>query len=187
MKARKLSILALLYASGIVLGTALFIVLFRMSVLDAFDYLFYKALLMLVLSCAAVAGTLLFLKLRTRLGEAFTYRDIIILVMGLFFLNYSFYGAIPFNVSRSTSVILLGYLDNSRDIPRTEGEITDYTTERYFRRYRAVSVRLDEQIVSGNVKKTDGGYVITEQGKRVAALWRRVSDVYKVKNNFLDK
>lgn len=187
MNSRKLSILAMLYASGLVLGTALFIVLFRTTLLDAFDYLFYKAFIALILSCAAVGGALLLIKSRTLLGEAFTYRDIIILVMGLFFLNYSFYGAIPFNVSRSTSVILLGYLDNSGDIPRTEGEITDYLMNRYFRQYRAVSVRLDEQIVSGNVKKTESGYVITEQGRRVAALWRRVSDVYKVKNNFLNK
>ena len=40
----------------------------------------------------------------------FDIKDICIIAITFFFINYNVYGMIPFNVSRSNSILILGYL-----------------------------------------------------------------------------
>lgn len=82
-------------------------------------------------------------------------------------------------------MLILGYLYNPGAHPRTKEEITQFVKKRYFEDYDAVGVRLREQIFSGNVAESGGGYVITAKGRYAAEKLMKLSEVYNIKDNFL--
>jgi hypothetical protein len=185
MKTKHITTLASIYFIFILFGSILFVFLFRQNILDFLDVLFYRAVFVLCISCIICALGIFYAKKITFLQGLITNRDIIIVVIILFFVNFNFYGLVPFNVSRSTSVLLIGYLDKNNGIPKSEDEITRFIINKYFYDYKAISLRVKEQTSSGNIKKVGDGYVITEKGKALANILREISDMYKVNNNFL--
>lgn len=183
---KNMLILFFIYCAGVVFGTALFVTLFRLNIFNELDYVFYRAIVLLLLSCATMAAALFIIKINTRLKYIITYRDLVIFVLILFSLNFNFYIMIPFNVSRSNSVLLIGYLEKNDGVPKTEDDITKFMIEKYFGEYKAVSLRLKEQMALGNIQATKNGYIVTESGKKYMEILKKISDIYKVKNNFLD-
>lgn len=92
---------------------------------------------------------------------------------------------IPFNVSRSNSVLILGYLNQSSEL-RTEQEITGFVAKKYIYEYRAIEIRIKEQISSGNIKETNGKYQLTPNGMNTLKFLKNVSKIYRVNNNFAE-
>jgi len=112
-----------------------------------------------------------------------TYRDIALISVLLFSGNWFIYGTIPFNVSRSNSVLILSYLYASG--PRSEREITDHVKAKYFDSYGAMKIRLQEQAASGTIDYIDGNYVLTSKGHATVEGLAAFSDLYNLKQNFL--
>ena len=132
-----------------------------------------------------MALLLLFAKTKSNiLKDIITYRDILLMCTFFFFLNYFFYG-IPFNVSRSNSIILVSFLYEQQGSPKTEEEITSFIIKKYFYDYKAVSKRLQEQIASGNIQKVDNGYILTKRGEIIVETFEFITDLYNEKNNFI--
>ena len=96
------------------------------------------------------------------LKKLFNYQDLIIYFLILFFFNYNFYGFIPFNASRSNTVIMMDYLNNQNAVPVSKNSILEHVNSVYFYEYDAIQKRLEEQIAIGNVIKSDKGYIITK-------------------------
>jgi hypothetical protein len=185
VKTRHITILASVYFISFFFGSALFVLFLRQNILHSLDVLFYRAVFILCISCTICGFGMFYAKKINFLKGLVTNRDIIVVVIILFFANYNFYGLVPFNVSRSSSVLLIGYLEKNNGIPKSEDEITRFIINKYFYDYRAISLRLKEQLSSGNIEKVGDGYVITRRGKALANLLRKISDMYKVNNNFL--
>ena len=113
-----------------------------------------------------------------------TLRDVILIVVLFFFLNYNLYGMVPFNCSRSNSIIIVGYLLKNSQSPKTKNEIEAFVKEEYFDKYQAIQRRLDEQVNAGNIKELNGQYELTTQGVYVVKIFGFITDLYKTDQNF---
>lgn len=91
---------------------------------------------------------------------------------------------IPFNTSRSNSIIIVGYLLQNEGTPKSEMDIENYVKKTYFDKYRAIQTRLDEQTKAGNIAKIDGKYYLTARGKFITKLFANISDLYRTEHNF---
>lgn len=184
--ARKLAVLFIIYLVALVSGTGIYVLSFWLPIAVKYDLLFFRSAILLVLACAITFGLLVALKTRsTVIRSILTYRDIFLICTFLMSGNWFLYGTVPFNVSRSNSMLILGYLYNPGAHPRTKEEITQFVRKRYFEDYDAVGIRLREQIFTGNVEERGGGYVITAKGKDTAEKLMKLSDLYNIKDNFL--
>jgi len=121
------------------------------------------------------------------LKKLFNYQDLIIYFLILFFFNYNFYGFIPFNASRSNTVIMMDYLNNQNAVPVSKNSILEHVNSVYFYEYDAIQKRLEEQIAIGNVIKSDKGYIITKRGELILNIFSRVTDLYNMDQNFARK
>lgn len=186
MKRKNFIILIIVYITSLTLGTICFISSFWINIFQSYDFLFIRAIILLLFSCIFITLLLFYLKkVNSTIKSIITYRDILLIFTILFFSNYTLYGMIPFNVSRSNSIILVGYLYKNSNTPKTEKEITDYIINKYFIDYNAISKRLQEQISVGNIKKTKNGYMLTEKGRKVVDTFRFITELYNIKKHFL--
>ena len=185
MNLKNFMILLFVYFNFLLIGTVCFILSFWTNIFSTFDVLFFRCLILLIIVCFIIALLLLIAKKKSNiLKDIITYRDILLICILFFFLNYFFYG-IPFNVSRSNSIILVSYLYEHKGSPKTEEEITHFIINKYFYDYKAVSKRLQEQIASGNIQKVDNGYILTKRGEIVVEIFEFITDLYNEKNNFI--
>ncbi len=114
-------------------------------------------------------------------------QDLIIFFLILFFFNYNIYGLIPFNASRSNTVIIMEYLNSQSGESVKKNDILIYVSEKYFYEYDAVQKRLNEQVNAGNVIKTDNGYKISSRGTFILNLFGFITNIYGMDNNFTKK
>ena len=187
MKLQDFIKLAFIYLLSLIGGTSLFIISFWTDLFANVNAVLIKAIIFLLVICLVIAGGLFLYKKHRDKKKILTYRDIIMICIILFFLNYFIYGFIPFNVSRSNSMIMLGMLYNNPDTQITEEEITDYVSHKYFIDYKAINVRLNEQVSVGNLKKEGDKYQITEKGLFMLKIFKHTTSLYNVDNNFLEE
>lgn len=178
--------LALIYLSSLVIGTCIFFVLLWTSILKDNNDLFFRAGLLMLGTTMLLMTFLSLVKLKHRIYSPLTYRDIVIICLLFFFGNWNFYGMIPFNVSRSNSIIILNYLYKNQGQPLSKSKIKTYTQKKYFEDYDSVGIRLHEQQTAGNVMQVNDGYVITSRGIFVANIFNKIATLYNIKNNFFD-
>ena len=91
---------------------------------------------------------------------------------------------IPFNTSRSNSIIILGYLYKNHGLSKTKDEIKSHTKTKYFDEYDSVGIRLREQEASGNITQKNGEYIITKRGIFIIELFMNITDLYNIQNNY---
>lgn len=175
--------LILIYIIAAIEGTFLYIILFRIFNEEATKIPLFGAIILLLLACLFIILQLLWLK-KTKLKELITNRDLVLIFVLLFFFNYNLYGLIPFNVSRSNSIIVMGYLKHYSGLSRSERDIKTFVEKKYFEEYDAIQKRLNEQISAGNVIKTEDGYQITQRGIFILNLFSKISSFYNIGNDF---
>ena len=176
--------LAVFYISNIVIGTVIYISLFSTKLIKSSSIPLAGPLGLL-----AVLSIILFLSLVTLMKkkkspQMLTLRDVILIVVLFFFLNYNLYGMVPFNCSRSNSIIIVGYLLKNSQSPKTKNEIEEFVKEEYFNKYQAIQRRLNEQVNAGNIKEINGRYELTAQGVYVVKIFGFITDLYKTDKNF---
>jgi energy-coupling factor transporter transmembrane protein EcfT len=114
------------------------------------------------------------------------FQDFLLIFIITIFINWFIYGLIPFNVSRSNSVIILKYLGNNNGHYKTKKDIINYVQDKYFNEYDAIGLRLSEQLKAGNIKKLGDEYFITEKGIFIIHSFLFISRLYNLENNFLE-
>ena len=179
--------LAFFYILFIFIGTFSYLALIQLEIFNKYDYLFLKSGVLLLIASIFTAILLLLLKYKINLIKSFIiYQDILLIFLLIIFINWFVYGLVPFNVSRSNSIIILKYMYDNNGHSKSKDEIKDFVQKKYFDDYDAVGIRLNEQIISGNILKTDQGYIITAKGMDVAESMKFLSNFYNLKNNFLN-
>ena len=179
--------LSAIYIISIIVGTSIFLSLLWTKIFLNQDVLFFRAGILLILTSIFLFFALSLLKIKNKPFEKkFMWRDIALIVLIFFFLNWNIFGFIPFNVSRSNSIIILNYLYKNQGVPKSKKDIEANTIQKYHKEYNAVNVRLSEQIAAGNVIYINGNYLITKKGIITANLLSKITFFYNVKNNFLD-
>jgi hypothetical protein len=177
-----------IYLVSIILGTLFLLFLFQTQNIHAADVLFFRAGYFILVTTTLVIISLVFLKIRLdKFYKFFYWRDLALISLIFFFLNWNIYGLIPFNVSRSNSAIILGYLYQNQGTLKSKIDIKNYSQKKYFEDYDAVGVRISEQIQAGNIESINGNYVITKKGILIAKVFKNITYIYKEKNNFLSE
>lgn len=165
-------------------GTFIFMLLLWTKLFADEAVLFFRPLLLILVATIFIASILVFAKHFKHLVYV-TFRDIIIISLLLLFGNFYLYGNIAFNVARSNSMILVRYLYDHQHEYLSEKQITNYVQEEYFHKYRAVHVRIKEQMAIGNIGKNDKGYFLTPKGAKVVESLGYIASFYNIDNNFL--
>jgi hypothetical protein len=176
-----------IYLVSLIVGTLLFIASFWTGLFTNVNAVLIKAMIFLLVICLVIAGGLFLYKKNRDRKNILTYRDIMMICLILFLSNHLIYGLIPFNVSRSNSIIMLGLLYNNPNSQKTEKEITDYVSQKYYIDYKAINIRLKEQVSVGNLKKEGNKYQITEKGLFISKIFKHATSLYNVDNNFLEE
>lgn len=171
------------YLIFLLAGTFTYIFSFRYLEIGSNKNLLIGEVLLLFVVCIFFAYLIKIIN-KKYLKKLFNYQDLIIYFLILFFFNYNIYGFIPFNTSRSNTVIMMDYLNNQNTIPVSKTSILEYVNNVYFYEYDAIQKRLEEQIAIGNVIKSDKGYVITKRGELILNIFSKVTDLYNMDQNF---
>ena len=174
------------YLGGFALGTALYLAIFLTFREEVVRIPLLGSLAALTIACLGSCG-ILFLMFRRTGKSALIPHDYFILFLITFFFNYNIYGLIPFNASRSNSIIMLSYLNNQNGNLSTKQEITDHVQSLYFGEYDAIGRRLAEQVSAGNAIEIDGKYTITPRGELSLLIFSVVTDLYRMDHNFARK
>lgn len=171
------------YCSFFFLGSLIFFFLLRLDIFTS-EKLFFDALKSLFLSCLIII-VLFYWKLRkNKFFKFIQKKDIIISILIFLFLHYTVYGLIPFNVSRSVSIITMGYFLKNKENYLTKEQVSNYVNKIYFKESQAVQKRLDEQVYLGHLKITNGKYKITNKGIYIIKLMGTISTFYNIKKNY---
>ncbi|MBT8530910.1 hypothetical protein G6708_07990 [Polynucleobacter paneuropaeus] len=178
--------LILIYIVFIILGTSIYIFSFSIDFPEKYDFLFIRSGVMLIIASSLIALLLIMLKYKkTCIFSLLLLQDIALIFFMTLILNWFIYGLIPFNVSRSNSIIILKFMYDNQNNLISKNEIKLFTQKKYFEEYDAIGVRIEEQLKSGNIEEINGKYFITPKGIFVANLMLFISNFYNLKNNFL--
>lgn len=167
-----------------VLGTILFFILLNIGIF-ANDILFFGFLKTLLLATFLNLILIFILKFFGKL-KIFCSKDLIILVLLFIFGHYTIYGLIPFNASRSVSIILMSYFLKNENKEVTNMEIKSYVENIYFKEANAVEKRLKEQVELGHLEYYDEKYKITSKGVRNIKIIGYITDLYKTDKNYIN-
>lgn len=174
-----------IYIISIIVATSIFISLLWTKIFLNHNQLFFRAGMLLIFTGICLFCTLSLIKIYF-FEKKIIWRDIFLIVLIFFFLNWNIYGLIPFNTSRSNSIVILNYLYKNQGVPKSKKDIESTIKYKYFEEYNAVGVRLSEQLASGNVMFTNGNYLITKKGIAIANLLSEITFFYNERNNLLD-
>ena len=178
--------LTLFYISTIASGTIIYISLFSINLMKINAIPLAKPLLLLVMVSIIFFFFLNILRKRNVVPRNLVFKDLVLITVLFFFINYNLYGLIPFNSSRSNSILMLGYLYKNKSSSKTKSEIEAFVKEQYFDKYQAIQNRLNEQINAGNIKETSDGYELTQQGIILVRIFGYVTNLYKTDKNFTE-
>ncbi|MFG3448694.1 hypothetical protein ACGFZ3_08930 [Stenotrophomonas sp. NPDC047960] len=132
----------------------------------AVDVVFYAAIGDALLT-AVLTGLLLLLPALRR----FTVTEKVLLIAVWLLGGYSFAISVPTVIDRSLSFYILEKLDQRGGGIRQDA-FQDVFTREYMVEHRLVDVRLTEQESSGTIQIANGCVLLTDKGRRVAAMSR---------------
>ena len=176
--------LIIIYIFFFAISTILFVALFWIEIFDFLDVLFLKSFILLILTICTIFILLLFLK-KLNILKIISTKDILIICLLSFTFNNFIYGLIPFNTSRSVSVMIVGYLYNNKDRGVTNEELNEYIYKLYFLKENAVNSRIAEQIKIGNVEKIENEYKLTNKGFIILKFMNSITEMFNTKKNYI--
>jgi hypothetical protein len=161
------------------LGTLVFIIFFRLNLLISIDTIFYRGIALLLLTCFLMSGLLLFFK-AGRYGGLIEYKDVLVCIVLLFSFNLVIFTLLPVTTDRSISVMILKHMDSHKNLSRTANQVEN-SLDKLLSREKAVEKRLHEQVITGNIKRTPRGYMITSQGSHLVSLFSVIDSIFGIK------
>lgn len=184
MKFKNILLLLISHSVFFLVGTSIFIFLFHTKLFKSVDVLFYRGIILLLISCAIMA-MLLFLFKKKAAVCIWTYRDIVLNLILIFSLNLVFFTHLPVTADRSISVFMLGYLNKNPDKLLTSQQITDFFTNKYLYEYGAMGKRLNEQIESGNIIQNGNDYKISKKGQLIMKIYSFIVKLFAIDNKIV--
>ena len=176
--------LTFIYIFFIIISTILFVALFWIEFFNFFDVLFLKYFILLIITTCVIFILLLFLK-KLNTFKIISTKDILIISLLAFTFNNFIYGLIPFNTSRSVSVMIVGYLYNNKDKSVSNEELNEYIYKLYFLKENAVNMRIEEQIKIGNIEKVENHFKLTNKGLVIIRFMNSITEIFNTKKNYI--
>lgn len=172
---KKLGKIICIYAAIYLLCSVLFVLLFHTPLFQSMEVLMYRGIAFLLMS-GILAAVLMFLCKR-KWENIFDFKDVILMFLGFCCVNMVLFTLIPVTVERSVSVFTLSYMEENPKAYTVE-DMEKIFQEKYVCEFKAFDKRFAEQIVSGNVDKTEEGYVLNDRGKFTVKFFRTVSSLF---------
>ncbi len=146
--------------------TATFVFLLQFDTLRITKIYFFDGIYLLII--ASIINYLIF-RNKTK--------NIAILIVTVFSMNFGFFVLFPVSYERSVSVQLLTNLSNKTDLELSEGEIRDEiinitNTEAFTEK------RIEEQLYTGYLEQTENGYKISNTIKNFISLKNFISTIF---------
>lgn len=177
MTARELGTLLAVYAATLLIATIAWIVLFHTPLL-AGSVFFYRGLILLAIVGLVVAAVLLALR-QTVFRGLLGIRDILLILSLLLSVNVVFFTHLPVTADRSVSVFMLAWM-NRADGPLTAEEIEQGIVQEYVIDREAIAKRLEEQLVTGTLVAEGDGYVLSDEGRSLIAVYELIADAFNI-------
>jgi hypothetical protein len=171
--------IVLAYAIGGLIGFALYIATFALPI--GGEILFYRGLLLALVTAAAVGGTLIGARSRVRIDLS---TGIGIVMTGLAF-NVCFLVLFPVTIDRSISVFLLSRIADEQ--PLTTPALQQRFADEYLGRMDQIPRRVREQALSGNIALDRNGAIrLTDRGRTFLVLAKAASGWFRTDPRFVD-
>lgn len=164
------------YGVSVLVASGVFIGLFHTKLFSGITVFFYRGVIFLFIA-SAVAALVTFGIKSFFASLSLDMKDVFISFVLFFGFTLGWYTLVPVTVERSISVYMLSYMDQNPKAV-TEEDFEKIFFDNYITKYGAFRKRFNEQLLSGNIKKTDGGYVITDNGRRVVNLFRASASLF---------
>lgn len=172
-----------LYVTAILTGTLIFFGIIWLGIVPS-KALFFSTLQSLGITTLIMIVLICIAKKKCKSFRFATGKDVIIISLIFFFGHYTFYGLIPFNTSRSVSVMLIGYFLNNSNRFVSKEEIEQFVRREYFIESNAVVKRLAEQTEMGNLNQKNDEYKITKKGIFIASTMGLITLMYNTDKNY---
>lgn len=182
---RELVNLFVVYLCSFVCATVVYVSGFWVQFDQQLDVLFFKSAILLVIVGAILFVILVILSQQWSAMKFFTIRDALLATVTFMWLNHSLFGMVPFNASRSVSVMIVGYFYHNQGETLAEEDVEKYVRRLYFDNERAVRRRLEEQVAIGNLEKIGGNYRLTPKGVEVARMVGGITALFNMKKNYI--
>ena len=166
----------LVYGVSVLVASGVFIGLFHTKLFSSITVFFYRGVIFLFIA-SAVAALVTFGIKSFFTALSLDMKDVFISFVLFFGFTLGWYTLVPVTVERSISVYMLSYMDQNPKAV-TEEDFEKIFFDNYITKYGAFRKRFNEQLLSGNIKKTEGGYVITNNGRRVVNLFRASASLF---------
>jgi hypothetical protein len=176
--------LIFIYFFFFTISSLLFIAQFWIKILDSLDILLFKSFISIFISICITLLLFFFLK-KKKILKIISIKDIIIICLLSFTLNNLIYTLIPFNTSRSVSVMLVGYLYNNENKNISKTELEDHIYKLYFIKEDAINKRLEEQIKFGNIEIIENQYKLTNKGLIIVKFMNMTTEIFNTKKNYI--
>lgn len=177
MKKNEIFKLILIYCILLCFGTIFYISSFHTFLFSFIDVFFYRGIILIIFWGIIITLIMLYLKLKIH-SALITIRDIIMVFVLFSSFNVVFFTHVPVTANRSISIFMLGYMSDHSEEVFSEDDIEEIFIEKYVNEYKAFSKRFHEQVVTGTIKKVNGGYQITEKGRNLVKIYELVTDMY---------
>ena len=172
---KKLGKIIGIYVVIYLLCSVVFVLLFHTSLFQSMEVLMYRGIVFIFMA-GVLAAVLMFL-CKQKWESLFDFKDVILMFLGFCCVNMVFFTLVPVTVERSVSVFTLSYMEENPGVYTVE-DMEDIFQEKYVCEFKAFDKRFTEQIVSGNVEKTQEGYVLNDRGKFTVKFFRAVSSLF---------
>ena len=147
------------------------------------EVIFYDGLQVIAVTAVLFIAVWLYAYLRTRSGNAGLWgwaRGTPQALILFIFIAYSFVITVPALLDRSISFFMISIAATAEDGKTDVLELQQRFVDAFVLDGGAIEKRLNEQLVSGNMAPSDGGYVLTERGEGIFALHMTLVDLFNV-------
>jgi hypothetical protein len=179
---RELGTLLAVYATTLIVASVAWVALFHTPLL-AGSVFFYRGLVLLGLVGLVVAIVLFALR-QTVLRGLLGIRDILLILSLLLSVNVVFFTHLPVTADRSISVFMLAWM-NRAEGPLTADEIEQGIVDEYVVERQAIAKRIEEQLVTGTLVAEGDGYVLSDEGRSLIALYELIARVFNIETDNL--
>ncbi|MGL5839987.1 MAG: hypothetical protein ACRCY3_15955 [Sphingorhabdus sp.] len=178
----RLSKIIFFYLLSTILGFAIYIFIIKSPILSEMSILFYRGVFIAILSIIILSSII------SIFSRKFVFIDLSIGIGAIalsFSFNICFLVLMPVTIDRSVTMFLLSRME-AAERPLTEQQLQQIFEDEYLGNMRQINRRIKEQSITGNVRITKDGVVLTEGGKLLLKGSRKIGRWFETDKRFVN-
>jgi hypothetical protein len=165
------------------ISLSVFIAIFKIGIFDSIKVLFYRGIVIAIMTAAIVFIFGAILAMRGALHTSMALAAAVVSSS----INLSVLIILPVTIDRSVTVFLLGHMAHHPQQTFSAHDLESHFIKVYLGTFQQMQRRMDEQELSGNVERMGAmRYRITPQGQQFIAISRKVAWAFGTDSRFVD-